>query len=191
MTQINWDTIPDATDAALRAADMLIRTSDGQERRTGYDGGWMYFSDATHTVSNKQAITADTLTLWTNDGLAADSTADFRRGLPLDVWSGNTIRPQATGETYEINLTFRASKSSSNATFVEIDVGIGADYSNIIARDRRSLTKGSGVTDFVFFNGSLFVTAPFGVHGARFFINPSEDIEIWDKALFIQRTHSP
>jgi hypothetical protein len=37
----------------------------------------------------------------------------------------------------------------------------------------------------------LIVTAPFGAHGARFFINPSEDVTIWDKALFIQRTHSP
>lgn len=191
MTQINWDTIPDATDASLRAADMLIRTSDGKERRTGYDGGWMYLSDATHTASNKQAITADTLTLWTNDGLAADSTTDFRRGVPLDVWSGNTIRPQANGETYEINLTFRASKSVSQQIYIEIDVGIGSDYSNIIARDRRPITKGQDVDDFVFFNGSLFVTAPFGAHGARFFINASDDVQIWDKALFIQRTHSP
>lgn len=191
MTQINWDQIPDAREAELGAADMLIRTSDGKERRTGYDGGWMYLPDATHTVSNKQTASANTLTLWTNDGQGAERTIDFRRGVPLDLWGSNTVRPSATGETYEINLTFRASQSSSNAAYVEIDVGIGADYSNIIARDRRPLTKGSGVTDFVFFNGTLFVTPPFGAHGARFFINPSEDIEIWDKALFIQRTHSP
>lgn len=191
MTQINWDTIPDATDAALRAADMLIRTSDGQERRTGYDGGWMYLPDATHTSSNKQTITADTLTLLTIDGVGEGRTVDFRRGVPLDLWSNNTIQPAATGETYEINLTFRASKSVSQQLYIEIDVGIGADYTNIIARDRRSLTKGSGVEDFVFFNGSLFVTAPFGAHGARFFINVPEDVSIWDKALFIQRTHSP
>lgn len=191
MTNINWDAIPDATDASLRSADMLIRTSDGQERRTGYDGGWMYFADATHTSDNRQEITADTLTLWTNDGLATESTTDFRRGVPLDVWSDNTICPQATGETYEINLTFRASHDVFQQVYVEIDVGIGADYSNIIARDRRTLIRGSGVTDFVFFNGTLFVTNPFGAHGARFFLNSSRDIEIWDKALFIQRTHSP
>lgn len=191
MTQINWDTIPDATDAALRAADMLIRTSDGQERRTGYDGGWLYLPDTTHTSENKQVITADTLTLLTIDGLAAGRTTDFRRGVPLDVWSNNTIQPQANGETYEINLTFRASKSTSQQLYIEVDVGIGSDYSNIIARDRRALTKGQDVDDFVFFNGTLFVTAPFGAHGARFFVSASEDVSIWEKALFIQRTHSP
>jgi hypothetical protein len=191
MTQINWDIIPDATDGALRAADMLIRTNDGQERRTAYDGGWLYLPDATHTSENKQIVSANTQTLLTIDGLAEGRTTDFRRGVPLDVWDNNTIQPQATGETYEINLTFRASKATSSDTFVEIDVGIGADYSNIIARDRRALTKGSGIEDFVFFNGSLFVTGPFGAHGARFFINAPADVSIWEKALFIQRTHSP
>lgn len=191
MTQINWDTIPDANDAALRAADMLIRTSDGQERRTGYDGGWLYLPDSTHTSTNKQTALADTQTLLTIDGVGEGRTIDFRRGVPLDVWANNTIQPAATGETYEINLTFKASKSTSQQLYIEVDVGIGSDYSNIIARDRRAMTKGSGIEDFIFFNGSLFVTAPFGAHGARFFINPSADVSIWDKALFIQRTHSP
>jgi len=70
-------------------------------------------------------------------------------------------------------------------------VGIGSDYSTIIARDRRALTKGSGVTDFLFFNGTLFVTAPFAQYGARFFISCSEDVMLWDKAIMLQRTHSP
>lgn len=191
MTNINWSEIPDATEDNKRAADMLIRTDDGIERRAPYNGGWLYLHDATHTESNKQAITADTLTHFTVDGLADDSTTEFRRGIPLDVFGDSTIQPQATGETYNINLTFRASKATSTATFVEIDVGIGSDYSTIIARDRRSLTKGSGVEDFVFFNGTLFVTAPFGAYGARFYINPSENLQIWDKAILLQRTHSP
>jgi hypothetical protein len=53
------------------------------------------------------------------------------------------------------------------------------------------LTKGSGVTDFLFFNGTLFVTEPFARYGARFFISCSENVTIWDKAIFLQRTHSP
>lgn len=191
MTQINWDSIPDARESALGHADLLIRTADGQERRTGYDGGWLYLPDAAHTEASPQVVTANTLTMLPIDGLGAGRLVDFRRGVPLDVWNDNTIRPQATGETYEINLTFMASKGTSSAAFVEVDVGIGADYTALAARDRRPLTKGSGVTDFVFFNGTLFVTDAFGAHGARFFINASEDVSIWGKALFIQRTHSP
>ena len=191
MTNINWSEIPDATEDNKRSADMLIRLDDGRERRTGYDGGWLYFEDATHTSDNKQSITADTLTHVTIDGEGAGTTTDFRRGISLDVFGGSTIQPFAVGETYNINLTFQISKATSTATFAEIDVGIGSDYSTMIARDRRALTKGSGVEDFLFFNGTLFVTAPFAQYGARFFISCSENVSVWNKAIMLQRTHSP
>lgn len=190
-SNIPWDSIPAATEDNKRAADMLIRLDNGQERRTGYDGGWMYLHDATHTSGNKQSITADTETLLTIDGLAADSLTDFRRGMPLDVWDNNTLQPQATGETFEINLTFRVSKGSSTATYIRVEVMIGETYSTLVAEDRRPLIKGSGVEDFVFFNGTLFATNAMGAYGARFFLNCSEDVSVWDKAIYIQRTHSP
>lgn len=191
MTNINWSELVDATEDNKRAADMLIRTDDGVERRAPYNGGWVYLHDSTHTSDNKQAVTADTLTHITIDGLASDSTTDFRRGVSLDVFGDSTIQPFAVGEVYNINLTFRISKNTSTATYAEIDVGIGSDYSTMIARDRRALTKGSGVEDFLFFNGTLFVTAPFAQYGARFFIQCSEDVMLWDKAIMLQRTHSP
>ena len=191
MTNINWSAIPAATEDQKRSADLLIRLENGEERRTGYDGGWVYFTDATHTVDNKQTVLADTATLLTIDKAGAGTMTDFRRGVPLDIFAGNTLQPQATGETFEINLTFRLSKATSTATYAEVDVGIGSDYSTIAFQDRRALTKGSGVTDFVFFNGTLFVTPAFGAHGCRFFLKCSEQVTVWDKAIFIQRTHSP
>jgi hypothetical protein len=191
MTNINWSALAEATEDNKRAADMLIRTDDGVERRAPYNGGWVYLRDATHTSDNKQAVTADTLTHITIDGLASDSTTDFRRGISLDVFGGSTIQPFAVGEVYNINLTFRISKNTSTATYAEIDVGIGSDYSTMIARDRRTLTKGSGIEDFLFFNGTLFVTEPFARYGARFFLNCSENVNVWDKAIMLQRTHSP
>lgn len=191
MTNINWSELVDATEDNKRAADMLIRTDDGKERRAPYNGGWLYLNDATHTVDNKQSITADTLTHFTVDGQASDSTTAFRRGIGLDVFGGSTLQPFAAGETYNINITFQISKSSSTNAFAEIDVGIGDDYTTMIARDRRSLTKGNGVTDFIFFNGTLFVTDQFARYGARFFVMCSEDVLIWNKAIMLQRTHSP
>jgi hypothetical protein len=191
MSQINWEVIPAATEDNKRAADMLIRLDDGRERRTGYDGGWLYFHDATHTAESKQAITSGVDTHYTVDGLAADSTTTYRRGIPLDVWSNSTLQPQAEGEVFQIALQFRLSKSSSTATYLRIEVGIGSDYTTIIAEDRRPLIKGSGTDDFLFFSGPLFVTPAFGQYGARFFVNTSENVSIWDKAIFIQRTHSP
>jgi hypothetical protein len=191
MTNINWSAIPDAREDQKRSADLLIRLENGEERRTGYDGGWVYFTDATHTVDNKQTIAADTPTVLSIDKAGAESVTDFRRGVPLDIFANNTLQPQATGETFEINLTFRLAKSTSQSIYAEVDVGIGSDYSTIAFQDRRALTKGSGVTDFVFFNGTLFVTPAFGAHGCRFFIRCSQEVTVWDKGIFIQRTHSP
>ena len=191
MTNIQWDSIPEATEDNKRAADMLIRLDSGEERRTKYDGGWLYFEDGTHTSDNKQSITADTLTHVTIDGEGSGTTTDYKRGIPLDIFGGSTLQPFAIGEAYNINLTFQISKATSTATFAEIDVGIGSDYSTIIARDRRALTKGSGVEDFLFFNGTLFVTGPFAQYGARFFISCSENVSVWNKAIMLQRTHSP
>ncbi len=191
MNNIDWSSLVDATEDNKRAADIIIYTEDGKERRAPYNGGWLYLHDATHTVDNKQSITADTLTHLTIDGQAVDSTTDFRRGISLDVFGDSTLQPSAIGEAYNINVTFQISKSTSTATFAEIDVGIGSDYATIIARDRRALTKGSGVDDFLFFNGTLFVTAPFARYGARFFISCSENVTIWNKAIMLQRTHHP
>jgi len=191
MSQINWDEIPAASEDGKRGADLIIRTDAGEERRTVYDGGWLYYHDDTHTVSNKQAISADTETLLSIDGAAADSDTSFRRGVPLDVWSSNTLQPQATGEVYTVSIDFKVDKATSTQTFVHIAGKIGSGYSTSITDERKPLTKGSGIQDFIVFNKVLFVTNAFGADGLRFFLTFDEDVNVWDKAIFIQRTHSP
>ncbi len=147
MSQINWDQIPSASEEGKRGADLFIRTDTGEERRTGYDGGWLYYHDDTHTASNKQAISADTETLLSIDGAAADSDTSFRRGIPLDVWSSNTLQPQATGEVYTVSIDFKLDKATSTQTFVHIAGKIGSGYSTSITDERKPLTKGSGIED--------------------------------------------
>lgn len=191
MSQINWDEIPEASEDNKRAADLIIRTDAGEERRTGYDGGWLYFGDATHTSSNKQAISADTETLLSIDGANGDTNTNFRRGVPLDVWSSNTLQPQATGEAYTVSIDFKVDKATSTQTFVHMAGKIGSGYSTSITDERKPLTKGSGIEDFIVFNKILFVTNAFGAEGLRFFLTFDENVNVWDKAIFIQRTHSP
>lgn len=191
MSQINWDEIPAASEDGKRAADLIIRTDAGEERRTGYDGGWLYFGDATHTSSDKQAISADTETLLSIDGANGDTNTNFRRGVPLDVWSSNTLQPQATGEVYTVSIDFKVDKATSTQTFVHMAGKIGSGYSTSITDERKPLTKGSGIQDFMVFNQILFVTNAFGAEGMRFFLTFDENVNVWDKAIFIQRTHSP
>ena len=191
MSQINWDEIPAASEDGKRGADLIIRTDAGEERRTVYDGGWLYFGDATHTSSSKQAISADTETLLSIDGANGDTNTSFRRGIPLDVWSSNTLQPQATGEVYTVSIDFKVDKATSTQTFVHMAGKIGSGYSTSITDERQPLTKGSGIEDFIVFNKILFVTNPFGADGLRFFLTFDENVNVWDKAIFIQRTHSP
>ena len=191
MSQINWDEIPAASEDGKRGAYLIIRTDAGEERRTGYDGGWLYYHDNTHTVSNKQAISADTETLLSIDGAAADSDTSFRRGVPLDVWSSNTLQPQATGEVYTVSIDFKLDKATSAQTIVYIAGKIGSGYSTSITDERKPLTKGAEIQDFIVFDKTLFVTNAFGADGLRFFLTFDEDVNVWDKAIFIQRTHSP
>jgi len=191
MSQINWDQIPSASEEGKRGADLIIRTDAGEERRTGYDGGWLYYHDDAHTADNKQAISADTETLLSIDGAAADSDTSFRRGVPIDVWSSNTLQPQATGEVYTVSIDFKVDKATSTQTFVHMAGKIGSGYTTSITDERKPLTKGSGIEDFIVFNKVLFVTNAFGAEGLRFFLTFDEDVNVWDKAIFIQRTHSP
>jgi hypothetical protein len=191
MSQLNWDEIPAASEDGKQAADLIIRTDAGEERRTGYDGGWLYFGDATNTSSNKQAISADTETLLSIDGANGDTNTNFRRGIPLDVWSSNTLQPQATGEVYTVSIDFKVDKATSTQTFVHMSGKIGSDYSISLTDERKPLTKGSGIEDFMVFNKVLFVTNDFGAEGMRFFLTFDENVNVYDKAIFIQRTHSP
>jgi len=191
ISNIPWSRIPQATEDNKRAADLLLRLDDGRERRTGYDGGFLFLHDATHTEASKQSISADTETLLTIDGLASDSLTDFRRGLSLDTWSGNTLKPEARGEVYAIVIEFKLSKATSTQTFVHLAGKIGASYDTSRTDERKPLTKGNGITDFLSFTKQVFVTNDLGLAGMRFFLTFDEDVTIWDKAIFIQRTHSP
>lgn len=191
MPFVPWDTIPQANDDNKRRADVLILTEDGRERRAVYNGGWMYLHDAADTIESPQSIPALTDTLLTIDGLASDSTTEFRRGIPLDTWSENTLRPSATGEAYAINFTMNIAKETSASTFVDVKVKIGSTYTTLVSQDRRPLVKDSGTHDFLFFSGNVFITDAFTLNGGRFFMNAQHDVTVWNKAIYLQRTHSP
>jgi hypothetical protein len=191
MSEINWDFLPPATEDNKRAADLIIRTDDGSERRTGYDGGWLFYQDATHTSESKQSIDADAETLFAVDGAGSESNYGFRRGLNTDVWSLNTVRPVAIGEVYALSIDFKVSKSSSTQTFVHLAGKVGSGYATSVTDERKPLTKGSGITDFQVFYKTIFVRDGYTTDGLRFFLTFDEAVQVWDKTISIQRTHSP
>lgn len=190
MAQIEWDELPDSRRVEGFRAELLARIGN-EEARVPFNGGWLNYADATHTEGSPEAIAADTPTQLTIDGAGASSVDEYRRGVNTDVWSDNTFRPASIGETYIIRVTMKVAKSTSSDTTVELDLGIGSGYSTIIADERKPLTKGQGVTDNLSFVFPVFCLGTFGLNGGRFFINATNGITVWSKAIFVQRMFTP
>ena len=191
MTNINWLELPEANEDSKRSAEMLIRTADGVERRTDYDGGWLNIVDATHTQASPQTVTAGVSTALTIDGLGAATETNYRRGVSTEVWDGNVFKPAAVGECYMVRVTMNVAKATSNATTLELDLGIGADFATQIVSDVRPLTKGQDVVDKINFVFPIFCLDAFGLQGGQFTLLASQSITVWAKAIFIQRTFTP
>ena len=190
MTQLDWTVMRDAERIEGFRADQVVLL-DGEEVRAPFNGGWLNYQDATHTQGSPQAITADTSTLLTIDGEGSGTVQRFRRGIDASVWSGNTFRPEAVGEAYLVRVTMKVAKATSSETTLELDLGIGQSFGTIIADERRRLTKGQGVTDNLTFVFPIFCMETFGTFGGRFYILASENVNLWAKSIFIQRTFTP
>ena len=190
MTQIDWTRLRDAERVEGFKAVMMVNL-DGEEVQAPFTGGWLNYADATHTEGSPQSVTADTSTLMTIDGAGGGTEQRFRRGIDTDVWSGNTLRPQAVGESYLARVTMKVAKATSNATTLELDLGIGTDWGTIIADERKPLTKGQGVTDNMSFTFPIYCMETFGKPGGRFYLLATENVTVWAKSIFIQRLFTP
>jgi len=192
MTQLDWEVMRDAERVEGFKAETMVLL-DGEEVRAPFNGGWLNYADATHIEGSPQSIGADTPTLLTIDGEGATSEQRYRRGVDPAVWnaSTNTFQPNAVGEAYLVRITMRVAKLSSSDTTVELDLGIGLGFSTIIADERKPLTKGQGVTDNLSFTFPIFCLETFGLNGGRFFITATENVTIWNKAIFVQRLFTP
>lgn len=191
MTSIDWDALNEASEQDRRGAETLIRTAGGQERRTVFDGGWLNFADATHTAGSPQAVTAGNPAIFSVDGLGAGTETNYRRGSPSDVWANNVFYPNSIGECYLIRITMNVAKATSNDTNIELDLGIGSNFSTLIVSEVRPLVKGQGVVDKINFVFPIFCLATFGLQGGQFTLLANENITVWDKAIFIQRIFTP
>lgn len=191
MAPIDWEALSEASEQDRRGAETLIRSADGREHRTVFDGGWLNFQDATHTAGSPQAVTADTPAIFSVDGAGAGTETSYRRGSPADVWANNVFYPNKIGECYLIRITMNVAKATSNDTNIELDLGIGSNFSTLIVSEVRPLVKGQGVVDKINFVFPIFCMETFGLQGGQFTLLTNENVTVWDKAIFIQRIFTP
>ena len=188
---IGWDGLSALPDRLKDQGELLVY-ADGEEWRQEIDGGWVNLVDAEHAEESKQAITGGVKTLYTVDGLSPVTDTRYARRLSGNVWEANTFAPRAVGDCYTVRLTFRLeTKSNASGQRVEVDLGIGDDWAINVYSTNFPIIKASGVSALFSITVPIFCIETFGRFGGRFFLAPSHDCEIYQKAIFIQRTFAP
>lgn len=179
-----------AAEVPLWENGRVYRATQAQMRRA--DGrGWLWYTDATHTAASKQSISADARTLFTVDGAGAATDTRFRDGLPVSVWASNTLQPQAAGESYSLRLQYKAQPAVSGAgEYITLQLDIGGTLATIY-EETRPILKGSSVVSSFVYAIPVFCLETFFANGGQFYVTPSANITLWDKAIFILRTSQP
>jgi hypothetical protein len=196
--QDSWQWFPEYKGALANGDEFIVMKggkayrASREQVRQGMGLGWVWYTDSVHTSDSRQTITADTRTLITIDQLGAGSEIRFKDGIPAETYSNNTLYPQAVGETYELRLQFKLSPTaSSGGEYIVVDLDIGSGAPDLIYEEARALVKGQSVTDPIMLTIPIFCLEKFFFNGGKFYITPSIGIELWDKAIFIQRVSQP
>lgn len=196
--QDSWEFFPEYK-GPLTNGDQFIIMKHGvaykatrEQVRQGMGLGWLWYADSVHTTSNRQAITAGTRTLIRIDKLGVATEVRFKDGIPIETYDNNTLYPQAVGETYELRLQFKLSPTASaTGQYINLELDIGDGGSVVVYEATRPTAKGQGITDSNTFAIPIFCLETFFANGGKFYITPSVGIELWDKAIFIQRISQP
>ena len=179
---------------AEKGRAFFMGVADGQDVAIRYfQAGWVNIADSQYTQGSPLAITANTKTQVTVNGLGAATNREYADGLHPTVWDANRFKPFARGEAYNIRLTFTmAQATSGTGHYISVDADIGTDVLPFIAASQSvPLLKGQGVPTLVTVAIPFFCLDTFGQNGARLFLTPSVDITAWGFAIFIQRTFTP
>lgn len=185
---IDWRRIKDLPTRLRSTARALVHV-DGDDYLMPFDGGWVNYADATHTVGSPQEIAGAATGQYTVDGSGAGTNTEFAGRMGAAVWQNSTLSPAMFGDCYTLRLTCSVSQDAvGTGHYIDFILRIGTGYAQNASQYRWPLIKGQGVTDLVSIVLPIFTLGTFGLSGGRLYIAPSHDVSIWGKALFIQRT---
>lgn len=191
----DWDWFPPYKGTPL-SSDEVILVSEGvvyaarvSQLRQSDGRGWINISDSEHTEASPQAVSKDTRTLLTLDALGATTNYTYRDGLHQDTWSNDTFFAQEVGETYLLRPSFivdPATGASGNYLEIELDIGapVGVIFQFTVPLIKNDPSRFS-------FTIPTFALDTFLANGAKFYVTPNVNCDIYDKALLIQRMSRP
>jgi hypothetical protein len=152
--------------------------------------GWSYVKDGQYTTSSRLTVNLGDTTQITIDRGGANITAHLPIGVD-SLWDANLnkIIPDGIGDAYEMRIDFIAEPQANDLDFdLLIDIGDGTTPNWIVDKNY-GFNKGSGIEQGISFTVPIFTLNTFKANGGKLLIKPSGTIELWDFALFIQRTH--
>ena len=157
--------------------------------------GWGTWYDAQHVPGSPQQPPVNTLTLFTVDGLGANTNTDYLQTVPASIWQDNAINPMEVGEVYSVFISANVTTIQNATGVFEFGFNVGplGGADEWATWSRRVLDRGVGVTQEL----SAFIPAytasadGFLANGGRFYMRSDVQVQITAKRIFIQRTFSP
>lgn len=155
-------------------------------------GGWLYYRDSAATSGSPQALTADTRTSFTIDGLQGNTNTDFATTLPTDLWSNSTLQPQAVGEAYSLRIDFKVTPTEqANGQYIELDLDIGDGGGIIIFEQIFTYIRGQNNVHKFSAGFPIFCLDTFFANGGKFNVTSTVNANIFEKAIYISKGRLP
>lgn len=150
--------------------------------------GWGYWNDSQHTLASPQAIAADARTKFTVDGLGATTVTDYLETMTSGIFANSTIQPYEAGETYELRVDFTATPNAVQQNeYITLELDIGT----VIVEKRLALQKGAGSAHKFSETIPIFCGANFVANGGELYITPTVGVDVYAKAIKIERSYKP
>lgn len=150
-----------------------------------------YADGANEAEGDAETITADTRTIFSNDGAGDQTEERFMGDLPSNVWASNAHTLSGIGQSFDLLLEFKVKKTAVGTdALLTVTHDIGSDPldTNSIIIFSRSivLTKAQNVEQAVSMGWAAYGKETYLANGGRFYIECSENISVWGKEIFIR-----
>lgn len=174
------------------------------------NSGWANYHDSAATSSNRLSLPAGVRTRVNIDGLGSRSDQTYAEGFDgFDPWDNNRLMGQHLGEAYLVRLglsiettgdTFsgitglitalltsilKSNVEDENTLVIEFDFGAFSTKDTLTAP--RTAFTSADVTRLFLIHSGASVLDP----GGALYMTSSQDAEIWDLDLLVQRLFSP
>lgn len=160
--------------------------------RVNFDSGWAQYSDGQYTAGNPFVVTAGTTVAIPNNS-ASTITSQLPTG-SSGFYNGTRFTPDASGDAYNIRLSFTAFSSANNGAFaLELDISAAGDGSNIITRTPTRMLTGAGSGNARLYSQDypVYALGTFLANGALPRVDAvTGDLTMYNISFVIFKTHS-